>query len=119
MPSKTRFHILATAALAIAAIACAVPPTAPRTARSIRRRRSAHLPFPPGGGNDTIARLVGQQMAASMGQQVLIDNRPGAAGALGAQVAAARRPTVTRFSSLAWGATASIRTCARSCHTTR
>jgi len=46
------------------------------------------VPFPPGGGNDTIARLVGQQMAASMGQQVLIDNRPGAAGALGAQVAA-------------------------------
>ncbi len=47
------------------------------------------VPFPPGGGNDTIARLVGQQMAASMGQQVMIDNRPGAAGALGAQIAAA------------------------------
>jgi tripartite-type tricarboxylate transporter receptor subunit TctC len=46
------------------------------------------VPFPPGGGNDTIARLVGQQMASSLGQQVLIDNRPGAAGALGAQVAA-------------------------------
>ncbi len=46
------------------------------------------VPFPPGGGNDTIARLVGQQMTAAMGQQVLIDNRPGAAGALGAQVAA-------------------------------
>jgi hypothetical protein len=46
------------------------------------------VPFPPGGGNDTIARLVGQQLASSVGQQVLIDNRPGAAGALGAQVAA-------------------------------
>ena len=46
------------------------------------------VPFPPGGGNDTIARLVGQQMAAAMGQQVMIDNRPGAAGALGAQIAA-------------------------------
>lgn len=46
------------------------------------------VPFPPGGGNDTIARLVGQQMAASLGQQVLIDNRPGAGGTLGAQVAA-------------------------------
>ncbi len=46
------------------------------------------VPFPPGGGNDTIARLVGQQMAASLGQQVSIDNRPGAAGALGAQLAA-------------------------------
>lgn len=47
------------------------------------------VPFPPGGGNDTIARLVGQQMATSLGQQVMIDNRPGAAGALGAQLAAA------------------------------
>jgi len=47
------------------------------------------VPFPPGGGNDTIARLVGQQMATSLGQQVSIDNRPGAAGALGAQIAAA------------------------------
>jgi len=46
------------------------------------------VPFPPGGGNDTIARLVGQQMAATFGQQVTIDNRPGAAGALGAQLAA-------------------------------
>ena len=46
------------------------------------------VPFPPGGGNDTIARLVGQQMAVAMGQQVMIDNRPGAAGALGAQIAA-------------------------------
>jgi tripartite-type tricarboxylate transporter receptor subunit TctC len=46
------------------------------------------VPFPPGGGNDTIARLIGQQMATALGQQVLIDNRPGAAGALGAQVAA-------------------------------
>ncbi len=46
------------------------------------------VPFPPGGGNDTIARMVGQQMAAVTGQQVMIDNRPGAAGALGAQIAA-------------------------------
>ncbi len=46
------------------------------------------VPFPPGGGNDTIARLVGQQMTVSTGQQVMVDNRPGAAGALGAQIAA-------------------------------
>lgn len=46
------------------------------------------VPFPPGGGNDTIARLIGQQITTTMGQQIMVDNRPGAAGALGAQIAA-------------------------------
>ena len=47
------------------------------------------VPFPPGGGNDTIARLVGQQMAVALGQQIMVDNRPGAGGTIGAQAAAA------------------------------
>ncbi len=46
------------------------------------------VPFTPGGGNDTIARLIGQKLAAATGQQVLIDNRPGAGGAIGAEAAA-------------------------------
>ncbi len=49
------------------------------------------VPFTPGGGNDTIARLIGQKLTAAIGQQVLIDNRPGAGGAIGAE-AAARSP---------------------------
>ncbi|MBX9812201.1 MAG: tripartite tricarboxylate transporter substrate binding protein [Burkholderiales bacterium] len=49
------------------------------------------VPFTPGGGNDTIARLIGQKLAAATGQQVIIDNRPGAGGAIGAE-AAARSP---------------------------
>jgi len=46
------------------------------------------VPFPPGGGNDTIARAIGQQLSIAFGQQVLIDNRPGAGSIIGAQAAA-------------------------------
>ena len=43
------------------------------------------VPFPPGGGNDTIARAIGQQLSIAFGQQVLIDNRPGAGGTIAAK----------------------------------
>lgn len=46
------------------------------------------VPFPPGGGNDTIARQIGQRLASTLGQQVPVDNRPGAGGAIGAELAA-------------------------------
>jgi tripartite-type tricarboxylate transporter receptor subunit TctC len=41
-----------------------------------------------GGAPDQLARILGQKLAESLGQQVLVDNRPGAAGALGADIAA-------------------------------
>ncbi len=46
------------------------------------------VPFPPGGGNDTLARMIGQQLGATLRQQILVDNRPGAGGTIGAQAAA-------------------------------
>ncbi len=46
------------------------------------------VPFPPGGPIDTMGRLVAQQLTASLGQQVIIDNRPGAGSTIGTKAAA-------------------------------
>jgi tripartite-type tricarboxylate transporter receptor subunit TctC len=43
------------------------------------------VPFPPGGVTDPFARLVGPKVAESIGQSILVDNRPGAAGFIGAE----------------------------------
>ena len=46
------------------------------------------VPFPPGGGTDAFARPLTKVLSASMGQSFVIDNRGGAGGTLGAEVAA-------------------------------
>ncbi len=50
------------------------------------------VPFPPGGGNDILARTLGQRMTEVFAQQVVVDNRGGAGGALGATIAAQGTP---------------------------
>lgn len=46
--------------------------------------------FPPGGGTDMLARLVGNYFNTELGQQAIVDNRPGASGNIGARVIAQR-----------------------------
>jgi tripartite-type tricarboxylate transporter receptor subunit TctC len=48
--------------------------------------------FPPGGSTDIIARLVGQRLSERLGQQVIIDNRGGAGGTIGTEIAARSSP---------------------------
>jgi len=50
------------------------------------------VPFAPGGSNDIMGRLVAAKLTESMGQQVVVDNRPGASGIVGTDLAAKSAP---------------------------
>lgn len=50
------------------------------------------VPFPPGNTADILARLIGAKMSERLGQQVIVDNRPGASGQLGLELAARAAP---------------------------
>jgi tripartite-type tricarboxylate transporter receptor subunit TctC len=50
------------------------------------------VPYPPGGGTDVIARIVQSRLAEALGQQIVIENRGGAGGALGTEAAAKAAP---------------------------
>ena len=74
------------AAALFTAGACAQPGGFP--ARAVR----IISPFPPGGSVDLVARLLGSRLAESIGQQVVVDNRSGAAGTIGTELAARAAP---------------------------
>jgi len=46
------------------------------------------IPWPPGGSNDVVGRIVMQRLGETLGQQFVIDNRPGAAGSIGSDIVA-------------------------------
>ncbi len=50
------------------------------------------VPYPPGGGTDVLARTVAEALRTPLGQQIVVDNRPGASTNIGAQIVATARP---------------------------
>lgn len=50
------------------------------------------VPYPPGGGNDVIARMIAPDLGREIGKQIIIDNRPGAGGTIGTNVVARATP---------------------------
>ncbi|MBI3043866.1 MAG: tripartite tricarboxylate transporter substrate binding protein [Betaproteobacteria bacterium] len=50
------------------------------------------VPFPPGGAADIISRAIGQKLGEAWGQQIVIDNRPGAGGNVGTEIASRAAP---------------------------
>ena len=75
-------YLLAAAAFALPARADDYP------ARSIR----LIIPFPPGGSNDVVGRIVANQLGQKLGKQVFVDNRSGAGGVVGSDLAAKATP---------------------------
>jgi tripartite-type tricarboxylate transporter receptor subunit TctC len=90
--SKPFARPLAAAAIALAAaISPAVSQFDPAASFPNRPIRII-VPFPPGGPTDLIARFVGQRMGEHFGQPVVVENRPGANTAIGAQAVAKSAP---------------------------
>src|SRR5215510_11818591 len=88
VPSRRRAgRCLALAALLVAATASAAPaqtyPT--QTIRLI-------VPFPAGGSNDVMGRLIAPHLEKALGQTVIVDNRPAAAGQVGTEAVARATP---------------------------
>src|SRR4051812_38371595 len=78
-------------ALVASIVACAAAPAAgaqPYPDRPIRMS----VGFPPGGAADIIARIVGQKLSETWGQQVVVDNRPGAGSTIGSDITAKAPP---------------------------
>jgi tripartite-type tricarboxylate transporter receptor subunit TctC len=79
------------AALAILAVMAAVPVSAMAQAYPAKTVRVV-IPWPAGGSNDVVGRIVSQKLSEALGQQFVVDNRGGAAGSIGADIVAKAPP---------------------------
>ena len=87
----TRFN---TRAMLMAAAGLVLALVSPAFAQSDYPNRPVRLiiPFPPGGSNDVVGRMIGDQLSKQLGKQVIIDNRAGAGGVIGTELASKEKP---------------------------
>jgi tripartite-type tricarboxylate transporter receptor subunit TctC len=78
--------------IALAAISAAVAVTAVAQDAYPTKPVTIVVPFPPGGGTDTGARWIAQKLSDKWRQPVVVDNKPGAAGMIGADFVARAKP---------------------------
>ena len=78
--------------MAAAALVASVTVAAPAWAEFPEKPIRLILPYPPGGPTDLLARVVAAEMSNTLGQQVVVDNRPGASGMIGAEQVARAAP---------------------------
>jgi tripartite-type tricarboxylate transporter receptor subunit TctC len=86
--SRARRFVLASAAALTAALAGPAALGQGYPAKPVRLL----VPFAPGGGTDFFARSVGGKMSEALGQQIMVENRPGASSIIAAEVAAKSAP---------------------------
>ena len=87
-----RWHASLWTPLALAALCSSATAHAADTSDYPNRPIRIIVPFPPGGSNDLLARYFGDKLTERLGQQSVIDNRAGANGIIGTQMAAAATP---------------------------
>jgi tripartite-type tricarboxylate transporter receptor subunit TctC len=93
LAANARRRVSITLAMAVAAASTFVAPAAAaQTAAYPNRPVTMVVPFPPGGGTDTGARIVAQRLGQKWGQQVVVENKGGAAGQIGAEAVAKAKP---------------------------
>jgi tripartite-type tricarboxylate transporter receptor subunit TctC len=79
--------------LAVAAAAFGITAISPASAQVYPSRPiTLVVPFPAGGGVDAMARIAAERLTVALGQQIIIDNRGGAAGVIGTRAAAKAAP---------------------------
>ena len=84
-------RVTLTCLLSSAVLAICIGPAAGQGSYPVKPVRLI-VPYPPGGGNDTLARLFGLKLTESLGQQIVVENRPGAGTIIGTAAAARSAP---------------------------